>query len=118
MTQCNEVERILWTDGADAVPQSHLEECRSCREEARRAADLRAALSGMKNRFAQPPVSLEPAIIAAVGRSKLDRAREVVSHPKFWRGAAVGAAAAAAAATAAIGIIAARRRVAAPDLVA
>jgi anti-sigma-K factor RskA len=72
----------------------------------------------MKNRFAEPPGFLEPAIIAAVTRTKIDRAREVVSHPKFWRGAAVGAAAAAAAATAALGIIAVRRRVTAPDLVA
>jgi hypothetical protein len=72
----------------------------------------------MKNRFAVPPDALEPAIIAAVTRNKLERAREVVSHPKFRRGAAVGAAAAAAVATAAIGIIAVRRRVAAPDMVA
>jgi len=115
---CQEIERIVWMEGPDAAPQSHLEDCRSCREEVRRAADLQAALSGMRNRFAVPPESLQPELIAALTRSRLDRARSVVQHPRFWRGAAVGAAAAAAAATAAVGIIVARRRAMAPDLVA
>jgi predicted anti-sigma-YlaC factor YlaD len=115
---CQEIERIVWMEGPDAAPHDHLEDCRSCREEVRRAADLQAALSGMRNRFAVPPASLEPELIAALTRSRLDRARGVVQHPRFWRGAAVGAAAAAAAATAAVGIIVARRRAIAPDLVA
>jgi predicted anti-sigma-YlaC factor YlaD len=119
MTNCQEIERIVWEEGPQSAPESHLTECRSCREEARRAADLQAALHGMQSRFAVPPAELEPALIAALQRSgPLDRAREIVQHPKFWRGAAVGAAAAAAAATAAIGIIAVRRRSAAPDMVA
>jgi predicted anti-sigma-YlaC factor YlaD len=114
--ECREIERIVWMEGPEAVPDSHLAECRACREEARRAADLRAALSGMRTRFAFPPPDLEAALIAMATRSRIDRAREVVTHPRFLRGAAVGAAAAAA--TAAIGLIAARRRAAAADLVA
>jgi len=114
---CQDIERIVWTEGPEAVPAVHLDECPACREETRRAADLQAALSGMRNRFAVPPPTLEPQLIAALGRTRLHRAREIVTHPRFWRGAAVGAAAAAAAATAAIGIIAARRRTA-PDMVA
>jgi len=114
--ECREVERIVWTDGPELAPASHLAECRACRDEARRAADLRAALSGMRNRFAFPPPTLEPALIAAATKTRYSRAREVVTHPRFLRGAAVGAAAAAA--TAAIGLIAARRRAAATDLVA
>jgi predicted anti-sigma-YlaC factor YlaD len=115
---CREIERIVWADGPEAAPDAHLADCRSCRHEARRAADLRAALSGLRTRVAVPPVGLEPAITAAATRSRLDWARDIVAHPKFWRGAAVGAAAAAAAATAAFGLIVARRRAAAPDLVA
>lgn len=111
---CAEIERIVWMDGPDAAPEAHLADCSSCREEARRASDLRAALSGMRNRFAVPPVELEPALLAALTRSRMGRAREIVQHPTFKRGAA---AAAAAAATAAVGIFVVRRR-AAGDLVA
>ncbi len=118
MNDCFEIERIIWTEGPDAAPESHLTDCSACREESRRAADLNAALAGMRYRVAVAPETLEPALMSALGRKRLDRARDIVQHPKFWRGAAVGAAAAAAAATAAIGIIAARRRSAAPDLVA
>ncbi len=118
MNQCQDIERIIWTDGPDAAPQDHIDDCLSCRAESRRAADLQAALSGMRNRFAIAPVGLESKIIAAVNRRRMDRARDIVAHPKFWRGAAVGAAAAAAAATAAIGVMRARRRVAAGTPVA
>ena len=104
---CNEIERIVWTDGPDAAPQAHISECASCREEVRRAGDLTAALSGMRLRFATPPDGLEASLLAAANRTRIDRARDVVSHPRFWRGAAVGAAAAA---TAVAGIIVARRR--------
>ncbi len=118
MNNCEEIQRIVWTEGPELVPSSHLEECRACREETRRAADLKTALAGMRDRFAVPPPTLEPELMAALGRTRRVRAREIVAHPRFWRGAAVGAAAAAAAATAAIGIIAVRRRSAATDLVA
>jgi predicted anti-sigma-YlaC factor YlaD len=108
MTQeCSDVERIVWSDGPEAAPQEHLAECGTCREQSRQAGDLRAALSGLKTRIAVAPADLEPAIFAAVSRTRLDWARDVVSHPRFWRGAAVGAAAAA---TAAVGLIVARRR--------
>jgi hypothetical protein len=104
---CSEVERIVWTEGPDEAPHAHLVECQSCREEARRAGDLQAALVGMRNRFALPPADLEELIVAAVTRTRLAWARDIVSHPKFWRGAAVGAAAAAGVAGA---VLAARRR--------
>ena len=115
---CREIERIIWTDGPEAVSAEHLLECRTCREESRRAADLSAALTGMRNRFALPPDDLEHMILEAVSHTRFGRAREIVSHPKFWRGAAVGAAAAAGLTGAAIGVIAARRRVAARPEVA
>lgn len=113
--ECREVERIIWMDGPDAASPEHLVECRTCREESRRAADLQAALTGMRNRFALAPSELEQMIVEAVTRTRLERARGIVSHPKFWRGAAVGAAAAAGVATA---VIAARRRVSARPEVA
>ena len=103
---CLDIERIIWTDGPEAAPPAHLQACDACRAEARRAADIKAALSGLGMRFAVPPADLEESILAAVTRSRLDRAREVVTHPKFLRGAAVGAAAAA---TAAVGLLVARR---------
>ncbi len=113
---CREAEHIIWTEGPDAVTAEHLIGCPSCRNESRRAADLQAALIGMRNRFAMPPVELERMIVEAVTRTRLDRARDIVSHPKFWRGAAVGAAAAAGVAGAALGVMAARRRVARPEV--
>jgi hypothetical protein len=116
---CREIERIVWTEGPEAAPQTHIVECRTCREEVRRAGDLRAALQGLKMRLAAPPLGLDTSIIdAAHERTRLDRARDIVAHPKFWRGAAVGAAAAA---TAAVGLFVARRRLATrpePELVA
>jgi predicted anti-sigma-YlaC factor YlaD len=119
---CREVEHIIWTDGPEAASAEHLLECRACREESRRAADLQAALTGMRNRFALPPDELEHLILDAVSRTRLGRARDIVAditaRPKFWRGAAVGAAAAAGLTGAAIGVIAARRRVAARPEVA
>ena len=119
---CREIERVIWMEGPDAAPSDHLVSCVGCREESRRAADLQAALIGMRSRFAMPPVELERMIVDAVTRNRLDRARQIVtdmtSRPRFWRGAAVGAAAAAGVAGAAIGVIAARRRVAARPEVA
>ena len=103
---CLDIERIIWTEGPEAAPSEHLHRCDSCRAEARRAADIKAALSGLGMRVAVPPADLEASIMAAVTRTRLDRARDIVSHPKFWRGAAVGAAAAA---TAAVGLLVARR---------
>ena len=109
MSHCEEIQRQMWTDGPDAVASPHIDTCDVCRLEARRAGDVLAALTGMRARLATPPVGLEPALLELASRARRGRAREVVTHPKFWRGAAVGAAAAAAAATAAFGLIVARR---------
>jgi anti-sigma-K factor RskA len=67
----------------------------------------------MQGDVAFPPAHLESVLLAAIPRSRVERAREIVSHPKFWRGAAVGAAAAT---VAAFGLIVARR-VGRPELV-
>ncbi|MGH2760343.1 MAG: hypothetical protein ACRDKJ_12375, partial [Actinomycetota bacterium] len=88
MTNCEEIQRIVWTEGAETAPVAHLEECRACREETRRVADLQTALAGMRDRFAVPPATLEPQLMAAFGRTRFGRAREIVAHPRFWRGAA------------------------------
>ena len=118
MIDCRDVERTIWTEGPDAAPGEHVAGCAFCRAEARRAADLGAALQGMRNRFAVPPPTLEAQLIEALTRTRLAGARGLVTHPKFLRGAALGAAAAAAAATAALGLIAVRRRSAAADAAA
>ena len=109
MSHCEEIQQQMWTDGPDAVSSPHIDTCDICRLEARRAGDVLAALTGMRARLATPPTGLEPALLELASRARRGRAREVVTHPKFWRGAAVGAAAAAAAATAAFGLIVARR---------
>ena len=109
MSHCEEVQRQMWTDGPDAVTSSHIGTCDVCRLEARRAGDVLAALTGMRARMATPPAGLEPALLVLASRARHSRAREVVTHPKFLKGAAVGAAAAAAAATAAFGLIVVRR---------
>jgi predicted anti-sigma-YlaC factor YlaD len=113
---CDEFQRSMWTDGPEAAPQAHLAECSACRMESRRAGDVLAALHGMRTRIAIAPSELESTLHVAAERARRGRAREVVSHPKFWRGAAVGAAAAAAAATAAFGLIVARRNSARPEV--
>ncbi len=112
LTDCGDIERLIWMDGPDAAPASHLASCASCRGEARRAGDIRAALSGLQMRAAVPPADLEASILAAVTRSRLDRARDIMTQPRFWRGAAVGAAAAA---TAAVGLLVARRLATRPE---
>jgi len=109
VSYCEEVQRAMWTDGPDAVPAAHIDTCEICRMEARRAGDVLAALTGMRARMATPPTGLEPALLELASRARRGRAREVVTHPKFLKGAAVGAAAAAAAATAAFGLIVVRR---------
>jgi predicted anti-sigma-YlaC factor YlaD len=103
---------MIWTDGPQSVPAAHLETCAQCREQSRRAADLDAALKGLRTREAMVPFELEVAILDAVSRTRLDRARGVVGHPSFWKGAAV---AGAAAATAVAGLLVARRRLSRPD---
>jgi predicted anti-sigma-YlaC factor YlaD len=113
---CDEYQRAMWTDGPETAPQFHLAECESCRNESRRAGDVMAALAGMRTRFVTTPPDLEAALIAAATRAGRGRVSEIVTHPKFWRGAAVGAAAAAAAATAAFGLIVARRHAARPEV--
>jgi predicted anti-sigma-YlaC factor YlaD len=108
---CDEIERTIWTDGPEAAPREHLQSCDSCREESRRAGDLQAALTGLRLRYEVPPAGLEDEIVASLGRKpSLGRAREIIQHPKFWRGAAV---AGAAVGSAAVGLIVARRRSAA-----
>jgi anti-sigma-K factor RskA len=109
---CEHVEQIVWSEGPEAAPAEHIAGCASCSEQSRQAGDLRAALSGMQNRFAAIPTHLEPSIFEAVSRTRVNRAREIVSHPKFWRGAAVGAAAVG---TAAVGLLVARRRLTRPE---
>ena len=118
MSYCEEIQKTMWTEGPDVVPAAHIETCDVCRLEARRAGDVLAALAGMRARMAAVPMGLEPALLEVASRARRGRAREVVTHPKFWRGAAVGAAAAAAAATAAFGLIVARRHQAARPEVA
>lgn len=109
---CEHVEQIVWSEGPEAAPQEHITECASCREQSRQAGDLRAALSGLQTRFASVPANLQPSILEAVSRTRSNRARDIVSHPRFWRGAAVGAAAVG---TAAVGLLVARRRMARPE---
>jgi predicted anti-sigma-YlaC factor YlaD len=110
---CTEIQRLIWTDGPLAAPSDHIDTCSACREQARRAADLDAALHGLRTRDAIVPLELEASIVAAVNQTRFDRARGVVSHPKFWKGAAVGAAAAA---TAVAGLIVARKLAGRPDV--
>lgn len=112
--ECLRVQRILWTDGTGEPVASHLEECDGCRAEARRMGQLRTALADLAAELPVPRPELEPALLALVERSRLGRARDLVVHPRFWRGAAWGAAAATAAA---FGVLVARRIIR-PDLVA
>lgn len=113
-SNCVEIQRLLWS-GEDAQPlvASHLTACGDCQVEARRAHDLSLVLVSLGNELAVVPSGLRQSIVDALPRSPVDRARDVVSHPKFWRGAAVGAAAAT---VAAFGFVVARRFVR-PDLV-
>lgn len=114
MTRCNEIQKMVWTEGPDAVGEAHLSECPDCAAEARRAGDLLAALRGMQSRFAAAPVALEADILAAVNRRRLPRVRNVVEHPRFrW-----GAAGAGAAAAATLGVLVARRITGRPELAA
>src|SRR5207247_7468783 len=92
VSYCEEVQKTMWTDGPDAVPAAHMETCDVCRLEARRAGDVLAALAGMRARMAAVPTGLEPALLELASRARRGRAREVVTHPQFWRGAAAGAA--------------------------
>lgn len=109
--ECSEIQRMVWTDGPAAAPAVHLQTCEACREHVRRAADVQAALAGLRVREADVPQDLYASIVAAVSRGRLDRARGIVSHPRFWKGAAVGAAAA----TAVAGILVARRFATRPE---
>ncbi len=111
-TDCTEIQRVIWTDGPHAAPASHIESCAACSEQSRRAGDLQAALVGLRTRDAHVPLELEASILDAVSRTRMDRARDVVQHPKFWKGAAVGAAAAA---TAVAGLIVVRKLSSRPE---
>jgi len=112
MTDCMDVQRLVWADHDAPTVRAHLEECEECRAESRRARQLRVGLAGLQAAVVLPPAGLEPALLTLAERRRFDRARELVYHPTFRRGAAVGAAAAA---TAAFGIILARRMLR-PDL--
>ena len=108
---CADIERIVWTDGPEAVSTGplaeHVATCKVCQAQTRQAADLSAALAGLRSHMAPTPTALEPAIFAAIAApGAMHRARDIVTHPKFWKSAAVGAAAAA---TAVAGLIVARR---------
>lgn len=106
MNDCTEIQRLAWTEGPEAVPGAHIAGCADCREQTRQVADLQAALAGLRTRVAPVPDHLHASIVTAMSRTRLDRARVIVSHPRFWKGAAVGAAAAA---TAVAGVLVARR---------
>lgn len=110
---CRWAQRLLWTDTEDPRALAHLDGCPSCRRDAQHLAELKLALAELGSEEVDVPADLEEAILAAVERRHLERARDLVSHPRFWRNAAVGAAAAAAA----FGLIVARRYVR-PELAA
>lgn len=103
--ECKEAQRVLWTDGPDAVVERHVADCPACAREAVLSRQLATALSGIRSAIAVPPPELAPALLGAVKRSPLRRVRGVVDHPRFWQGAAVAAAAAASVA----GVLVARR---------
>ncbi len=111
---CSQVRRRLWTEDGPVAVAGHIESCEGCRVEAVRARELKAVLADLRHELAPVPAELEDALLAFAGPDRLRRARNLLVHPRFWRGAAVGAAAAA---TAAVGVIVARR-IARPDLVA
>jgi predicted anti-sigma-YlaC factor YlaD len=111
---CREIQQAIWSDGPETAPEEHLTDCAACRGESRRAGDLLAALHGMRTRMAVAPPALEPALLAAIERSRLQRARGLVEH-RSVRWGAVGAAAAA---TATVGVIVARRLATRPALAA
>lgn len=111
--ECRRAQQLLWTGSDDLRVLAHLDECSSCRSDARQLGELKLVLAELGGEEADVPDDLEAAILAAVERRRLDRARDLVSHPRVWRSAAVGAAAAAAA----FGWVVARRYVR-PDLAA
>lgn len=112
--ECSQIRRRLWAEDAPMAVAGHLETCDACRVESARARQLKAALGQLRLELAAVPPELEEALLSLAARERFGRARTLLVHPRFWRGAAVGAAAAA---TAAVGVIVARRLVR-PDLVA
>lgn len=111
---CTTAQRLLWMDEASGGVEAHLHACAACRTEARRLGELKLALADLREIHADAPEELRDALVEVALRTRFGRARELVSHPRFWRGAAVGAAAATAAA---FGLIVARR-IARPDMAA
>lgn len=134
---CRAIRQLLWAGEVDRpAVATHLDGCDRCAVESLQVKGLLTALSDLGAEVAIPPVALEPALLAIASarpagpiaevvtmpeprptlefpRAAVDRARGVVAHPRFWKGAAVGAAAAT---VAAFGLIVARRIVR-PDLV-
>ena len=107
MIECRDVRQLLWAgDAVPAVASIHIDSCPNCRVEARRAGQLVTILANLQHDLAVPPPELQRSLITATPRSRTERAREMLSHPKFWRGAAVGAVAAS---VAAVGLVVARR---------
>lgn len=105
--ECVDARRAVWGGEAErADVRTHVQGCSACAVESRRAARLAVTLAGMREDLAPVPAGLYPALVASIPRSPADRARKLVTHPRFWRGAAVGAAAAT---MAAFGVVAARR---------
>lgn len=111
--ECRRAQQLLWMDADDPHVLAHLDHCSPCRSAGRQLAELKLALAELGAEEADVPADLEGAILAAIERRRLERALDLVSHPRFWRNAAVGAAAAAAA----FGLIVAHRHVR-PDLAA
>ncbi len=108
MTDCQSVRKKIWTqDSPMHLLSPHLESCPECRTELRRAEQMGMALSSLATSVIEPPETLEAELDALLSRSRMRWARNAVSHPMFWRSAAVGAAAAATA----VGLVVAKRRV-------
>jgi anti-sigma factor RsiW len=104
MTGCQSIQRALWA--GETVTDPHLATCAECATEARRSAQLGAALASMRAEVLDVPPHLEAALVASIPVSVAGRVRGLVRRPVVIRSAALGAAAASAAA---FGVIVARR---------
>ncbi|HVE92804.1 MAG TPA: hypothetical protein VNE62_11000 [Actinomycetota bacterium] len=108
MTDCSTVRRMIWTqDSPMHALAPHLDGCPECRTEMRRAEQMGVSLSSLATSLAEPPEMLEAQLLTLLSRSRMRWARNAVSHPMFWRSAAMGAAAAATA----VGLVVAKRKV-------
>lgn len=103
--ECRDAQRIMWAEDAGPAVDEHVAGCPDCSLEAARMRQLATALTELRGSVAVPPPSLQPALLASLHRTPIQRAKGVVEHPRFWQGAAVAAAAAAGV----VGILVARR---------